>query len=245
MTDDLPDSGGIAPTHVIVVDDDAKLRALAADYLQQHGFRVSTAENGWALRQILQREGADLVVLDIMMPGEDGLSIARSLAGLPDVGIIIASALGSETDRIVGLEVGADDYLPKPFSPRELVARIRAVMRRRQLTRSTARSGTTYVFEGWRLDLVRSVLIDPDNVMVSLSHGEFALLRVFAEHPQRTLTRDQLLELYRSSESEAFDRAIDSQVSRLRRKLSDRSSVEFIRTIRQEGYMFVPKVMLR
>lgn len=244
MTDVLVANGSV-PTHVVVVDDDAKLRALAADYLQQHGFRVSTAENGWALRQILQREGADIIVLDIMMPGEDGLSIARSLAGLPDVGIIIASALGSETDRIVGLEVGADDYLPKPLSPRELVARIRAVMRRRQLTRTTTRSGTIYAFEGWRLDLVRSMLIDPDDVVVSLSQGEFALLRVFAEHPQRTLTRDQLLELYRSSDSDAFDRAIDSQVSRLRRKLASRSSAEFIRTIRQEGYMFVPRVAVR
>lgn len=219
MTDELPPAGA-APIHVVIVDDDAKLRALAADYLQQHGFRVSTAENGWTLRQILQREGADLVVLDIMMPGEDGLSIARSLAGQPDIGIIIASALGSETDRIVGLEVGADDYLPKPLSPRELVARIRAVMRRRQLTRATARSGTIYAFEGWRLDLVRSMLIDPDEVVVSLSQGEFALLRVFAEHPQRTLSRDQLLEFYRSPDSDAFDRAIDSQVSRLRGSVS-------------------------
>ena len=244
MTDNL--AGNVAaPTHVIVVDDDVKLRTLAADYLQQHGFRVSMAENGTALRQILQREGADIIVLDIMMPGEDGLSIARSLAGLPDVGIIIASALGSETDRIVGLEVGADDYLPKPLAPRELVARIRAVMRRRQITRASTRSGTTYVFDGWRLDLVRSMLLDPDEVVVSLSQGEFALLRVFVEHPQRTLTRDQLLELYRSSDSDAFDRAIDSQVSRLRRKLASRSSSEFIRTIRQEGYMFVPKVTLR
>jgi two-component system, OmpR family, response regulator len=233
------------PIHVVIVDDDAKLRSLASDYLQQHGFRVSTADGGAALRQILNRDGADIVVLDIMMPGEDGLSIARSLTGLPEIGIIMASALGSETDRIVGLEIGADDYLSKPVSPRELVARIRAVMRRRQLTQSVNWAGTTFLFDGWRCDIAKAVLIDSHEVVISLSQGEFALLRVFLEHPQRILSRDQLLELYRSSDSDAFDRAIDSQVSRLRRKLGTRSDVEFIRTVRQEGYMFVPKVTRR
>jgi two-component system, OmpR family, response regulator len=232
-------------THVVIVDDDAKLRVFAADYLKQHGFRVSVADGGGAMRQILGRDGADIVVLDIMMPGEDGLSIARSLAGLPEVGIIMASALGSETDKIVGLEVGADDYLAKPYSPRELVARIRAVMRRRQLTQSANWVGTTFVFEGWRCDVARAMLFDPQDIVVSLSQGEFALLRVFLEHCQRILSRDQLLELYRSADSDAFDRAIDSQVSRLRRKLASRSESEFIRTVRQEGYMFVPKVARR
>jgi two-component system, OmpR family, response regulator len=233
------------PIHVVIVDDDAKLRSFASDYLQQHGFRVSTADSGAVLRQILNRDGADIVVLDIMMPGEDGLSIARSLTGLPEIGIIMASALGSETDRIVGLEIGADDYLAKPVSPRELVARIRAVMRRRQLTQAANWAGTIFLFDGWRCDVAKAVLIDSSEVVVSLSQGEFALLRVFLEHPQRILSRDQLLELYRSSDSEAFDRAIDSQVSRLRRKLGTRSDVEFIRTVRQEGYMFVPKVTRR
>lgn len=232
-------------THVVIVDDDAKLRSLASDYLQQHGFRVSTADSGAALRQILNRDGADIIILDIMMPGEDGLSIARSLTGLPEVGIIIASALGSETDRIVGLEIGADDYLAKPVSPRELVARIRAVMRRRQLTQSANWAGTIFLFDSWRCDAAKAILMDPDEIVVSLSQGEFALLRVFLEHPQRILSRDQLLELYRSSDSDAFDRAIDSQVSRLRRKLGTRSAAEFIRTVRQEGYMFVPKVTRR
>jgi two-component system, OmpR family, response regulator len=233
------------PIHVIIVDDDAKLRSFASDYLRQHGFRVSTADSGASLRQILSRDGADIVVLDIMMPGEDGLSIARSLTGLPEIGIIMASALGSETDRIVGLEIGADDYLAKPVSPRELVARIRAVMRRRQLTQAANWAGTMFLFEGWRCDAAKAVLMDPAEVVVSLSQGEFALLRVFLEHSQRILSRDQLLELYRSSDSDAFDRAIDSQVSRLRRKLGTRSDVEFIRTVRQEGYMFVPKVTRR
>jgi two-component system, OmpR family, response regulator len=233
------------PAHVVIVDDDAKLRSMASEYLQQHGFRVSTAESGAALRQILNRDGADIVVLDIMMPGEDGLSIARSLNGLPEVGIIMASALGSETDRIVGLEIGADDYLAKPVSPRELVARIRAIMRRRQLTQSANWAGTIFLFDGWRCDSAKAILMDPHEVVISLSQGEFALLRVFLEHPQRILSRDQLLELYHSSDSDAFDRAIDSQVSRLRRKLGTRSDVEFIRTVRQEGYMFVPKVTRR
>jgi two-component system OmpR family response regulator len=241
MTVDTPPS-----MHVVIVDDDAKLRALTGEYLQNHGFRVSTAESGAVLRQILKRDGADIIVLDVMMPGEDGLSIARSLAGLPDVGIIMVSALGSETDRIVGLEVGADDYLPKPLSPRELVARIRAVMRRRQLTQSANNwRGTSLLFEGWRCDTAKATLFDPGDVLVSLSQGEFALLRVFLENAQRILSRDHLLQLYRSSESDAFDRAIDSQVSRLRRKLGTRSELEFIRTVRQEGYMFVPKVTRR
>ncbi len=231
--------------HVVVVDDDPKLRDFAADYLRQHGFRVSTADGAGALRQILSRQNIDIIVLDVMMPGEDGLSIARSLVGLPDVGIIIASALGSEMDRIVGLEVGADDYLAKPVSPRELVARIRAVMRRRQLTQRAASEGSTYVFEGWRCDLVRSVLHDPEGVVVSLSQGEFTLLRVFLEHPNRTLSRDQLLEFYRGDGSEAFDRAIDTQVSRLRRKLSTHGEAEFIRTVRHEGYQFLAKVVRR
>jgi two-component system OmpR family response regulator len=242
MTVDPPSA---TPVHVVVVDDDAKLRDFAADYLRQHGFRVSTADGGPALRDILSRQNVDIIVLDVMMPGEDGLSIARSLVGLPDVGIIIASALGGEMDRIVGLEVGADDYLAKPVSPRELVARIRAVMRRRQLTQRAAVEGAVYVFEGWRCDLARSVLHDPDGVIVTLSQGEFTLLRVFLEHPNRTLTRDQLLELYRGDRSEAFDRAIDTQVSRLRRKLGAHAGAEFIRTVRQEGYQFVPKVARR
>lgn len=233
------------PVHVVVVDDDDKLRSMAAAYLSQHGFRVTAASGGEALRRILERESVDVVVLDVMMPGEDGLSIARSLSGLPDLGIIIISALGQETDRIVGLEVGADDYIAKPLSPRELVARIRAVMRRRTLTQASALGGTAFLFAGWRCEVVRGMLYDPEHVLVALSQGEFTLLRIFLEHPQRTLTRDQLLEYCASSDSAAFDRAIDTQVSRLRRKLASRSDVEFIKTVRQEGYQFVPRVTRR
>jgi two-component system OmpR family response regulator len=239
MTDQTPDR----LHHVVVVDDDPKLRNFAADYLRQHGFRVSCAASGVELRGIIERDAVDIIVLDVMMPGEDGLSIARDLAGLTEIGIIMASALGSETDRIVGLEVGADDYLPKPFSPRELVARIRAVIRRRSVATQITQKGNNLLFEGWRCDLVRSMLSDPADVIVALSPGEFGLLRVFLEHPQRILSRDQLLEFSRSDDSDAFDRAVDTQVSRLRRKLASRSEAEFIRTVRQEGYMFVPKVV--
>ena len=231
--------------HVAIVDDDARLREFAAEFLRQHGFAVSVADGGASLQQLLGREQVDVVVLDIMMPGEDGLTIARRLAGSPDIGIIMSSALGSETDRIVGLEVGADDYLPKPVSPRELVARIRAVMRRRQLTRSAQWSGASYLFEGWQCDTLRRALRDSAGVVVSLSHGEFALLRVFLDHPGRTLSRERLLELCNRSETDAFDRAIDTQVSRLRRKLGTRTDAEIIRTVRQEGYLFVPKVTRR
>ncbi|MBL0925211.1 MAG: response regulator [Sphingomonadaceae bacterium] len=239
MTDLPPDK----LHHVVVVDDDPKLRNFAADYLRQHGFRVSCAAGGVELRSIIERDAVDIIVLDVMMPGEDGLAIARDLVGLTEIGIIMASALGSETDRIVGLEVGADDYLPKPFSPRELVARIRAVIRRRSVAAQSTQKGNNLLFEGWRCDLVRGMLSDPADVIVALSPGEFALLRVFLEHPQRILSRDQLLEFSRHDDSDAFDRAIDTQVSRLRRKLASRSDAEFIRTVRQEGYMFIPKVV--
>jgi two-component system OmpR family response regulator len=190
----------------------------------------------------MENNPVDLVVLDVMMPGEDGLSIARTLSAQNDVAIIMISALGSETDRIIGLEVGADDYLPKPVSPRELLARIRAVLRRQQGGDKEPSSGGIYAFEGWELDIVRRILRDPGNILISLSEGEFSLLRAFVERPQRVLTRDQLLEYARGPDSDSFDRAIDTQISRLRRKLSSRGGSELIRTIRSEGYMFLPKV---
>jgi two-component system, OmpR family, response regulator len=231
-----------AQKQILVVDDDPGLRALVSDYLSEHGFLVKAAENAIVARDILDRNAIDVVILDVMMPGEDGLSLARSLANRNDLAIIMASALGSETDRIVGLEVGADDYLPKPISPRELVARVRAVLRRRDLAESPNARGATFLFDGWRCDIIRGVVYDPEQVVISLSHGEYALLRSFLEHPQRILSRDQLLDFYQSGAGETFDRAIDTQVSRLRRKLASRTDVELIRTIRAEGYMFVPKV---
>jgi two-component system OmpR family response regulator len=229
---------------ILIVDDDPGIRDVIADFLTRHGYRVDQAADGRAMEQVLERGPVDLIVLDVMMPGEDGLSICRRLTGRPGgPGIVMLSAMGEETDRIVGLELGADDYLPKPCNPRELLARVRAVLRRRQepAPRETP-MGATCEFAGWRLDLVRRELRSPQGVIVNLSSGEFSLLRAFVERPQRVLTRDQLLDLARGPDSDAYDRAIDVQISRLRRKLDDGGGVEIIRTIRSEGYMFSPKV---
>jgi two-component system OmpR family response regulator len=199
------------------------------------------------LSRALSRGPIDLIVLDIMLPGEDGLAICRRLAANNNgPAVIMLSAMGEETDRIVGLELGADDYLPKPCNPRELLARIRAVLRRRgEGTRQEPELGAQCEFAGWRLDLVRRELRSPDGVVVNLSGGEFSLLRTFAERPQRVLTRDQLLEFARGPDSDAYDRAIDVQISRLRRKLDDGGGAELIRTVRNEGYMFTAKVTRR
>ena len=233
---------GEEKTRVLLVDDDKALRRLIGEFLDAHGFQVLEADSGPAMRAVLEQQPVDLVVLDVMMPGEDGLSIARTLSAQSDVAIIMISALGSETDRIIGLEVGADDYLPKPVSPRELLARIRAILRRQQTGEKEQTNGSVYTFDGWELDIIRRILRDPGNILISLSEGEFSLLRAFVERPQRVLTRDQLLEYARGPDSDSFDRAIDTQISRLRRKLSSRGGEELIRTIRSEGYMFLPKV---
>ncbi|UPT63029.1 MAG: response regulator transcription factor [Hyphomonadaceae bacterium JAD_PAG50586_4] len=227
-------------TRVLLVDDDDALRKLIGDFLRGQAFEVLEAASGATMRQVLAAHRVDVVILDVMMPGEDGLSLARELTATSDVAVILVSALGEETDRIVGLEVGADDYLPKPASPRELVARIRAVLRRRRA--GEKQDGRVYEFEGWTFDVTRRVLRDPKSIVIALSQGEFALLRTFLERPQRVLSREQLLEYTRGEASEAFDRAIDTQTSRLRRKLASRSEVEIIRTIRNEGYMFVARV---
>ncbi len=231
-----------SPLRILLVDDDPALRSLIRQFLEDHGYQLFEAEDGVSARALLERTAIDIVVLDVMMPGEDGLSIARSLAGRGDIGIIMASALGSETDRIIGLEVGADDYLAKPISPRELLARIRALHRRRGGQGQVPDSGADYVFLGWRLDPIRRFLRDPTGVVITLSDGEFGLLRVLVERPMRILTRDQLIELAKGHESEIFDRAIDTQISRLRRKLATRTSAEIVRTVRNEGYMFLHEV---
>jgi two-component system OmpR family response regulator len=232
-------------SRILLVDDDEALRGLIAEFLAGHGYTVFQADGGQAMRKVLDRERVSIVVLDVMMPGEDGLSLARSLSGRLDLGIIMVSALGGETDRIVGLEVGADDYLAKPVSPRELLARIRALLRRQHQVEEADDVATAFGFDGWSFDIIRRVLRDPSNVIISLSEGEFSLLRVFVERAQRVLTRDQLLEYARGPDSDAFDRAIDTQVSRLRRKLATRTGSELIRTVRNEGYMFLPKVAKR
>ncbi|MBB5686361.1 response regulator [Sphingobium boeckii] len=233
--------GGALP-HILIVDDDPALRRLIRDFLISEGYDVTEAEDAPSMRRSLAQAPADIIILDVMMPGEDGLSIARSLALDEDVRIIMVSALGSETDRIIGLEVGADDYLAKPVSPRELLARIRALQRRRRHAPEMPAITAHYGFEGWSLDPVRRVLRDPSGVIISLSEGEFGLLLALVERPKRVLSRDRLLELARGQDSEAFDRAVDTQVSRLRRKLGTRLHGEIIRTVRNEGYMFLPPV---
>ncbi len=230
--------------HILVVDDDAGIRDVIAEFLGRHGFSVATAGDGREMEREMARQRPDLVVLDLMLPGEDGLSICRRMSRPDGPAVIMLSAMGEETDRIVGLELGADDYLAKPCNPRELLARVRAVMRRRREPRMVEDSlGAACEFAGWRLDLVRHELRSPQGVVVNLSSGEFSLLRAFVERPQRVLTRDQLLEFARGPQSDAFDRAIDVQISRLRRKLEDSGGeTELIRTVRSEGYIFTPKV---
>ncbi len=224
-------------SRIIVVDDDPGIRAVVSDYLAGQGYQVETVGDAKELERALARRAADLIVLDVMLPGEDGLAICRRLSDEQNLSIIMLSALGEDADRIIGLELGADDYLPKPCNPRELLARIRAVLRRKGDQRP--RRGASCLFAGWRLDMVRRELSSPDGVVVALSGGEFMLLQALVERPQRILTRDELLDSARGPDSEAYDRAIDVQISRLRRKLADNArGVDLIRTIRNEGYMF-------
>jgi two-component system OmpR family response regulator len=231
------------PSLILVVDDDPELCSLMTGFLSEHGYRTEGAENAAQMYLAIARERPDLVVLDVMMPGEDGLSAARRLAHEQGPPVIMLSALSGDTDRIIGLEMGADDYLAKPCNPRELLARVRAVLRRTSSSEPVVtEDARPYQFEGWRLDVMRRDLRDPTGIFINLSDGEFALLRSFVEHPQRILSRDQLLDLVHGRRAEVFDRAIDTQISRLRRKLNDRSQVELIRTVRNEGYMLVPKV---
>ncbi len=235
-----------APARIVVVDDDPGIRDVVHEFLTRHGYEVETAADSGELTRALARGPVDLVVLDVMLPGEDGLAICRRLAAGSGPAVIMLSAMGEETDRIVGLELGADDYLPKPCNPRELLARVRAVLRRRgEASRPDDDLGAQCEFAGWRLDLVRRELRSPEGVVVNLSGGEFSLLRTFVERPQRVLTRDQLLEFARGPDSDAYDRAIDVQISRLRRKLDNGGGSELIRTVRNEGYMFIPKVSRR
>jgi two-component system OmpR family response regulator len=228
---------------ILVVDDDPDLRKLITEFLAGHGYRVGAAANVADMRRAIAQQRPDLVILDVMMPGEDGLSAARQLASDQGPPVIMLSALGSDTDRIIGLEVGADDYLAKPCNPRELLARVRARLRRRSAADVAPKvAGRLFEFAGWRLDVLRRELRDPTGILVDLSEGEFSLLRTFVENAQHVLSRDQLLDLGQGRGREVYDRAIDSQISRLRRKLNDRAKDEMIRTVRNSGYMLVPKV---
>ncbi|MBI1366667.1 MAG: response regulator [Alphaproteobacteria bacterium] len=232
--------------HILVVDDDKEIRLLVARALEREGFRTSLAADGAELFRIMERGAIDLIVLDVMLPGKDGLALCRDLrAKKQQTPIILLTAKGEEIDRIIGLEMGADDYIAKPFNSRELIARVKAVLRRTQQpapneTRSQPRS---VVFDDWKLDLARRELIAKDGVIVSLSTGEFDLLSVFVNHAHVVLSREQLLDLAKGRSSVVFDRSIDIQVSRLRRKLGDDAKdPRIIKTVWGGGYLFTPDV---
>jgi DNA-binding response OmpR family regulator len=226
---------------ILVVDDDVRLRELLVRYLSDQGYDMQAASDGAAMDQMLARESFDLIVLDLMMPGEDGLALCRRLRGTGhDVPIIMLTAKGDEVDRIVGLEMGADDYLGKPFNPRELLARINAVLRRRGTPASGAGAAEAIRFGNFQLDVVGRKLVRGDET-IPLTSGEFTLLHVLATHPHQPLSRDRLMELARGREMEVYDRSIDVQVSRLRKIIElEPSNPRFIQTVWGFGYMFVP-----
>ena len=229
--------------HILVVDDDREIRDLLNRFLVKHGLRVSTARDGVEMSRILDGAAIDLVVLDLMLPGEDGLSLCRKLRATTNLPVIMLTAMGEDTDRIVGLEMGADDYLPKPFNPRELLARVKAVLRRVQSLPAASPKGDTAKFDGWTLDLGSRRLTSPQGEEVELSTGEYDLLLAFATHPRRVLSRDQLLDLARGRTAAPFDRSVDIQVMRLRRKIeADPKEPRLIKTVRGGGYMFAAEV---
>lgn len=232
------------PPSILLVDDEPTLREPLAEYLTGQGFLVREAENAAKARSAIAESRPDLVLLDIMMPGEDGLSLCRHLVETTPIAVILLTAKGEATDRIVGLEMGADDYIVKPFEPRELVARIRSVLRRSQRKAAPAQNDNLlYQFEGWTLDPLKRRLIDPDGILAPISTAEFRLLRAFVENPRQVLDRDQLLDMVQGREAHLFDRAVDNQVSRLRRKLEvDTRNPQFILTVRGGGYRFGAQV---
>jgi len=228
---------------ILVVDDDPKLCELLARYLGQENFTVATAHDAPAMDAYLVEHRPDLIVLDLMLPGEDGLSIARRLSNSSDIPLLMLSARGEEVDRIVGLEMGADDYLPKPFNPRELLARVRAVLRRRQAPTSDLATDEHRIhqFGPYTLDLTAQRLLR-DGSEVDLTSGDMSLLEAFAEHPNRLLTRDQLVDMLKGFDRSPFDRSVDVRVTRLRRKIEpDSAKPVFIRTVWGKGYMFTPQ----
>ncbi len=230
-----------APTSILLVDDEATLREPLAEYLTGQGFAVTEASSAAAARATLTEMTPDIVLLDIMMPGEDGLSLCRHLVETRQLPVIFLTARGEPTDRIVGLELGADDYIVKPFEPRELVARIRTVLRRvgRGTSPQAEAEDWQYSFEGWLLDPLKHKLTDPEGVTVPISTAEFRLLIAFLDNARKVLDRDRLLDMVQGRTAHLFDRAVDNQVSRLRRKIeADTSDPQFIQTVRGGGYRF-------
>jgi two-component system phosphate regulon response regulator OmpR len=238
--------------HILVVDDERRIRTMLSRYLSDEGFRVSETADGAAMRVALERDPPDLVLLDLVMPGEDGLSLARHIRQRSDIPVIMLTGKGDLIDRVAGLEAGADDYIAKPFHLREVLARIRTVMRRvhpqpasssAPVSPSKESAADTLVFQDWRFDLLKRELRRPDGNLVPLTAGEFDLLRVFARNPNRVLDRDHLMTLVKGRDWAAFDRAIDTQVVRLRKKIEpDPQNPQLIKTVRGAGYIFAASV---
>jgi len=228
---------------LLLVDDEAALREPLADYLSRQGFSVSQAASAAQARSHLRSNSPDLVLLDIMMPGEDGLSLCRHLSESRSIPTIMLTAKGEATDRIVGLEIGADDYVVKPFDPRELVARIRSVLRRAAREATPPADNEMLAFDGWLLDPLKRRLINPEGAVVAISSAEFRLLTAFLDHPRQVLDRDRLLDMVQGREAHLFDRAVDNQISRLRRKIeADSRNPQLIQTVWGGGYMLAADV---
>jgi len=228
---------------LLIVDDEATLREPLAEYLSRQGFAVTEADSAARARSLLRSESPDLVLLDIMMPGEDGLSLCRHLVEARDIPVILLTAKGEPTDRIVGLEIGADDYVVKPFEPRELVARIRSVLRRAGRSAASNEGDDAYEFDGWQLDPLKRRLTDPEGAVVPISSAEFRLLTALLDRPRQVLDRDRLLDLVQGREAHLFDRAIDNQISRLRRKIEvDSRNPQLVQTVWGGGYMLAADV---
>jgi len=241
---------------LLIVDDDIDIRELLSSFLSGHQYNIDTAANAVETDAQLAKKKFDLIILDVMLPGEDGLSICKRIRSKTNIPIIMLTAMGDEVDRIIGLEIGADDYLPKPFNPRELLARIKAVLRRfapitsgdlglnsPNKSKVIRQANLVYIFENWKLYPGKRELRSPENVLISLTAGEYDLLLAFIENPQRTLNRDQLLDITKGRSASAFDRSVDIQLSRLRRKIElDPKIPVMIKTVRSGGYLFTPNV---
>jgi len=229
------------PSFIAVVEDDSEIRALVTALLMREGFETGGCRTAQEFDRLVQRRRVDLAILDVMLPGEDGLSLCRRLRSAGEIPVLMVTAKGDDVDRIVGLEIGADDYLPKPFNPRELVARVRAILRRTRPMQAVqwTQASERYRFAGWAIDAGARTLHAPDGDLVELTAAEFDLLLSFVKHPQRVLNRDQLLDWTRGRNAAPFDRSVDVQLSRLRRKLeADVSSGDLIKTVRGGGYLF-------
>jgi len=231
--------------HLLIVDDDKEIRNLLSDYLEQADYRVTAVGDGKAMRRVLETNRIDLVILDLMLPGEDGLTLCRELRSKTNLPVLMLTARSDEVDRIIGLEMGADDYLAKPFNPRELLARIKSVVRRAQALPPNMETDKVHTlrFAGWTLDVTTRNITAEDGLVVPLSGAEYRLLRVFLDHPQKVLAREQLLELANGREAILFDRSIDVLVGRLRKRLRDDSrEPTLIKTVRGEGYVLAASV---